>query len=239
MKLFKPKNLAVVTSAAAMLAAFNASASFVFDASGTGEDAQATITLNNGSVTVVLTDLEANPTSVGQLISSFQFNVSGATGTGTASGTIGSGNVADVSSGTYTPTAASPLSHWGYHLTSGNILLETAGMYAAGGQPTDLIIGPDSAGSLTGAGEYNMINGSLENSHEPVVLGSATFTIADAGVTAGSSISDVIFGFGTGPDSFLDGTPVPVPVPEASTVVAGLLLLLPLGVSTLRRIRAA
>jgi hypothetical protein len=37
-------------------------------------------------------------------------------------------------------------------------------------------------------------------------LGSATFTITIPGVSSGSVISDVVFQFGTGPDTFLSVT---------------------------------
>lgn len=53
-------------------------------------DATATFTLGAGTLTIVLTDLLANPTSDGQLVSGVSFTASGAAGSGALT-TVNSG----------------------------------------------------------------------------------------------------------------------------------------------------
>src|SRR5215831_8976119 len=53
-------------------------------------DALAMITTGAGTVTITLTDLQANPTDVAQLISDFDFTLSG----GQTTGTLGSSSAA-------------------------------------------------------------------------------------------------------------------------------------------------
>src|ERR1700751_3844768 len=64
---------------------------FITPAGSSGSDgplsAEALLTPVSGGVTVTLTDLLANPTSAGQLISGVVFDITGATGAGTVSGT--------------------------------------------------------------------------------------------------------------------------------------------------------
>ena len=69
--------------------------------------------------------------------------------------------------------------------------------------PATLIIGP---------GPYTNANGSIRdnNPHNPFINTSATWTLAFAGATAGTVISNVVFSFGTTP-----GANVPVPIPAA------------------------
>jgi hypothetical protein len=56
--------------------------------------------------------------------------------------------------------------------------------------------------------------------------------------TSLDSISDVQFRYGTSAETTITSSSViPVPVPEAGTVLAGALLLLPIGASTLRILR--
>src|SRR5690242_20571895 len=100
--------------------------------------AEAVLTSVSGGVTVTLTDLLANPTSAGQLISGVIFDITDATGAGTVSGTgklttIGAG-------GSYTtPGTASSLTHWSDSLSGSTITLTTL----SGGKPNQMIIGPD------------------------------------------------------------------------------------------------
>jgi hypothetical protein len=63
----------------------------------------------------------------------------------------------------------------------------------------------------SGASFPNVNNG-FDN-FNPYIVGPATFTLALSGVTAATTISGVTFSFGTGPDTFIPGVPVPVPSP--------------------------
>jgi hypothetical protein len=169
--------------------------------SSTGDgpvNATATITLGAGTVTVVLTNLEGNPTGDAQLISALSFKVSGATGSGTLA-TTNSGALTNIGSGgTYTAGVGSTLPLWLPKETGTSINLTVLTAPVA-----ELIIGPDSKGNFNPAlgGLYSAANPSITN-HQPVMLGTATFTITVPGVTPTSTLSNVVFQFGTtpGPD---------------------------------------
>ncbi len=185
---------------------FEYAASGTPDSDGPG-DATATVTTGAGSITVTLTDLQQNPRAAGQLISGISFDASGATGT-SGSLSSSSGNTSTIASdGSYsTAVLTSPLTHWSASQSDTAIHLTTL----SGGMPNTMIIGPDSAGGFTGAGTYSNANASIIN-FNPNVLGSATFVISAPGVTSASTLSNVVFEFGTGPDGTLPGSPVPEP----------------------------
>jgi hypothetical protein len=96
-------------------------------------------------------------------------------------------------------------------------VLETAGSYAAGGTPSDLILGPPGASGL-----YDNANASVVNGHfSPYVDGTATFVVLDSMVTAMTTFTSVDFHFGTTPDTILVGHPVnsgPVDAPEPASL---------------------
>jgi hypothetical protein len=90
-----------------------------------------------------------------------------------------------------------------------------------------LIIGPDNKGGFNYAtGAYSNANSSITgnsgnpNGINPTVLGSATFDLAIAGITATSAISGVQIEFGTQPELTADATLVTA-VPEPSTLAIG------------------
>ncbi len=163
--------------------------------SGGAVNARAEFTLGDGVASLVLTNLLANPLSDAQEISGIAFDLTGASGSGvltTANGgeisTINSGN------GSYTAGTADPLTRWTVTETGTDIVLTTL----TGGKPNQLIIGPDSLGNLDPAsgGLYSNANSSI-GQHNPTVLGSATFNITIPGITPDSSLSNVVFQFGT------------------------------------------
>ncbi|MCE5268549.1 MAG: hypothetical protein LLG00_11755 [Planctomycetaceae bacterium] len=157
-------------------------------------DAQATFTLDNGIVTVVLTNLEGNPTSSGQLISGIRFAVADATGSGLLT-TTNSGLISTIEiSGSYLAGSGDSLTRWEANEAGTTVTLSSL----SGGQPNRLIIGPDSAGGFTGAGTYSNANASIGN-FNPSVLGTGEFAIGVPGVGGGSGIGDVAFLFGTEP----------------------------------------
>ena len=160
--------------------------------------AQANFTLNSGSITITLTDLLANPTSAGQLVSGLIFNESGANGSGNLT-TVNSALVTTINTSTnaYTAGVNDVLTRWKATETGTAIKLTTL----SGGNPDRLIIGPDNANSLTGGGLYTNANASIGGDN-PNILGSATFTITIPGVTSLSTLSNVYFMFGTADDPY-------------------------------------
>ena len=189
-------------------------------------DAMAVITTNNGSINVALTSLEQNPTAAGQLVSSLEFNVtSGVSSPGSLS--TATGLTSTISAGgSYTTGVSTSLNRW---ISNSSVTATSTGatvslLAIGGGAPNQMIIGPDSAGGFSGAGLYSNANPSITNNHNPSVLGTATFTITDANVTTASTISNVEFDFGTGPDFSRDGTLVPNTTPEPATLVIWSLL---------------
>ncbi len=179
-------------------------------------DATASFTISGNTITIVLTDLEPNPISAGQLISGILFNATGATG---ATLTSSSGVLANVGDGgsVLNGGAAVSLPHWGLSFSGGSmsVVMETAGGAAQGGPPVDMIIGPDSKGGFNPT-NYTAANPSITGNHQPSVLGSATFTITTTGDPTG--ITDVQMGFGTGPDATIPGVPN-TQVPDGGSTV--------------------
>jgi len=161
--------------------------------------ATAQFTTAPGTITLALTNNISNPTSVIQAISDISFTASGVTGGG----------------GLQTPTAnlvtigddKSPLvgnPQWLLTNTSGNNYhLDALAGPATG--PASLIIGP---------GPYTNANGSIDSNdpHNPFINTSATWTLAFAGATASTVISNVVFSFGTQPGENVPGVPIPAAV---------------------------
>jgi hypothetical protein len=215
---------------AVTLASGAASGAFIsFTANGTDTDgplsAQADFTTSAGQVFLTLTNLLGEDVirSAGQALSDISFDlVDGTTGTvGTNSASGQFGNLSDTGGVvTYVATDAqtghttdtSPV-RW---LTSPNtsfgtthILLEAIG----GGQPSQMII-PFAANG----GTYGNVNNGFDNFNS-YVIGPASFTLLLTGVTESTTISNVMFSFGTGPDTLLPGVPVPTPgVPEPGSL---------------------
>jgi len=160
----------------------------------------------------VLTDEEANPTSAGALLSAIRITTSGSPGTPALFSQNGA--LVDIGSrGSVTSVAGKP-THWGVGVSGSQILLETAGTFSAGGQPSDQIIGPP------GPHGYTNANGSI-NSHNPYISGSGTFVLIDSAITSATTMVSVAFGFGTIPDTFLVGVPATrAPEPTSLALLA-------------------
>jgi hypothetical protein len=172
-----------------------------FSASGAGTDgalsAQATLTTSTDQIIVDLTSLITDPTSIGQEVSSIEFTLGDIPTSVTLAGATGT--LIDVAAdGSVTPNAGT-IDHWGVALNSstGQVTLETAGLAAVGGQPIDLIIGM--------ANSYPSANSSITG-HNPQIQGTGTFTLSLPGITADTTVTNVMFNFGTGPDTVLPGT---------------------------------
>jgi hypothetical protein len=187
-------------------------ASITFNASGTGGDgalaASAAFTTTGGLLSVTISNL-LDPTvirSAGQAVSDLSFILSNAPGT--LGATTATGTFATFS-GSATPALApgSPTRWLGaggqgnFSIVGNTITLETIG----GGQPDQMIL---PTGTTYPAANASITNGMFS----PYVDGPATFTLALSGVTAATTITGATFSFGTGPDTFLPGVPVPGPI---------------------------
>jgi hypothetical protein len=189
-----------------------------FAASGVGgdgpESASATITTGSNSLIVSLSSLQANPTAAGQEVSDIELKLSN-TPTSASLPTGGTGTFIDIApGGSVTPTSQTNTTHWGVDLTSGTITLATAGSGSVGGKPIELIIGP---------GPYTNANPSITG-RNPQIEDTGVFDLTVGGITSSTTVTSVVFSFGTGPDSFLPGVPVPAPL-----IGHGLFVLLAVG----------
>jgi len=192
--------------------------SITYNASGTGSDgplsASAAFVTSAGQLQITLTNtLSASVIqSAGQALSDISFTLSNAPGTlGSMTASGQEGNIS--TTGVVTYTSGTPGRFLGsgggtFSITGSTVLLEAIG----GGQPTQMIVP-----LLPNGGTYTNVNGGFSN-FDPYTIGPATFTLNLSGVTAGTTISNVNFSFGTGPDTFLPGTPTP-PVPEPSSLL--------------------
>jgi hypothetical protein len=210
-------------------AASTASGAFLsFTATGTGNDgplsAQADFTTSDGQLMLTLTNLLTADEirSAGQALSDISFDLSdaiGTVGTTTASGQFGdvdstpqNGGVAtyvsaDTQTGNTTPI------RWFTNGTFGatSITLEAIG----GGKPSQMI-----APFIANGGTYTNVNNGFEQFNS-YIIGPGTFTLALPGVTGNTSISNVVFSFGTGPDTLVPGVPIPgIPEPGPLALIA-------------------
>jgi hypothetical protein len=202
-------------------------ATITFVGTGTGSDgviaASADFATSGGllSVTITNTLAASQIRSAGQTVSDLIFTLSNAPGTRGA--TTASGQLVDIdASGNVIDVSGSPLRWLGqgppppngrgtFSIVGNTITMEAIG----GGQPSQLLL-PFST-SFTNAN--SSITGGQFN---PFVIGPETFTLNLSGVTAATTISSATFSFGTGPDTFIPG--VPVPGPMAGAGLPGLIL---------------
>ena len=186
-------------------------------------DASATFALVNGNqLQITLTDNLANPKSVGQLISDLQFSISGVTGLSLSS----MSSTGITINGNHTPTTDGTVnSGWIEGVFGSGFLLCVicAPSFPKDAAPAELIIGP---------GPYTNANGSIAGNspHNPFLYQTATFTLSGTGITSSTSVSNVVFSFGTQFGSDVTGTPGgggvtlgagPVPEPGSATLAAG------------------
>lgn len=170
------------------------------------------IVAGNGTVTITLNNnlTNAQVVSIIQNISGVYFQVSGYTlaavslsGSSSAQSTNIDDNGNAVLAGAVNPTG------WAAGNSGSTItvcVICAFGISSPAG-PDQTIIGG------TGSGAYANANGSIagNNSHNPFLVGTTTFTLVVPGVTVNSTFSNVVIQFGTTATPPGPGTPIPEP----------------------------
>lgn len=172
-------------------------------------NASATFTTGADTLTITLTDLLANPTSVGQLISDLDFVLS----TGQTVGTLTSSSsqlITVNSNGTFTLGATGSTGWVLNNNVMGGLQLD---VLSAPVGPAHLLIGPPGGG-----GTYSNANDSIAGNgpHNPFLNQTATFNLAITGVTAATTVTSAVFSFGTTAGVNVRGVASPI-VPEPGT----------------------
>lgn len=222
----------VLGSLAFACCASEAVASLVFSSSSATQDTDGPVAASAhfeidraGELTVTLTNTQTHIGSIGQALSEFYFTWNGP-GSITALTTVAGTPVEIKSSGAY--TLLTPVSgsggdyHWGFGVSGGAVAIETVASsgndaVAPGGKPNYLIVGAP-GGTAYGSGSPSL------DQHNPSFYESAQFVFADSALVpsialTASTISNVSFGFGTGPEAKLGGTLTSVISPEPTTFV--------------------
>jgi hypothetical protein len=171
-------------------------------AGGLPVDASATFTTSAGTLDITIFNNLANPTSIIQNVSDLFFSLSGVT-----SGTLASssGNEIFVAADGTTSNGGSGVSTgWVLSISGGVFHLD--GLNTAADVPAHTIIGaPD------GSGVYSNANNSITGNgpHNPFLESGATFEITDAAITADTTVSGVVFSFGTQSGTNIPGQGAP------------------------------
>ena len=189
------------------------------ESGGNPVSASASVTTGAGTVTITLFNLLVNPTTVAQNISDLDFSLSGTTALGSLGSSSGQ-EVTVAANGTFT-TGSTVATGWALSSPStGSYLLNVLGT-AIG--PGHTILGAPGAG-----GTYSNAGGSIAGNdpHNPFLNQSATFTLNITGVTANTTVSNVVFSFGTAAGDNVPGGGSSVPEPVSLSLVGGGLLAL-------------
>jgi hypothetical protein len=177
--------------------------------SGGPVNAEAVFTTGAGTITITLTNLQANPKDVAQAISDLSFTVSAGSNLTLSSATNPTVNLINIVNHVGVPDGTG-VAGFAYSSTATTGLFEQLG---SGTGPAQLIIGP---------GPYTNANGSINNNkpHNPFIDQTVTWTDFASGVTASTKITAATFSFGTTLGANLvPGVPAtPVGVPEPSTM---------------------
>jgi hypothetical protein len=224
--------LAITTPAARAAPQTFSTAAGAKESGGLPVSATATFTESANTLTITLTNLLANPTSVAQAISDLFFTVANGTLSGATlkSSTANFINIA--ANKTFSSAGSGSTGFVFTTQTSTTGLLDVlAGPGHAG--PAHLIIGPPGGG-----GTYSNANGSIAGNrpHNPFINQTATFTISGSGITANTTVTAATFSFGTTPGNNVPGNPNVVPEPS-TMAIAGLGALGFMGYGLRRRLK--
>jgi hypothetical protein len=202
---------------------------YVFQGTSGGKtvDTKAVFTTGAGTLSIALSNFttDANTVDVNQVITGLRFSVSSG---GTGSGLSGTAMIADITTGGfYTLSGPAtitkpPAPGWELLTTSNQMYMSVLG----NGQPDYGVIGPGTPSSST-AGKYNNANSSIiaNNPHNPFTYTTGNFVLNVAGMTSSSTITGVVFQFGTNRDGGFqeggaEGGPTATPEPASMTLLA-------------------
>jgi hypothetical protein len=185
-------------------------------------DATATFAVSQGKIVITLTNMTPNTVSSSQLLTDIAFKLSGNVGY-INSFSSSSQDVTIKSTGMFNLGKSGVSTGWGYADAGNGLVLCVVcpfGMKPGGDYGGPGIIGP---------GPYGHANGSIDKSHDPFLYQTATFTIFDKNITAGTTVTAATFSFGTGFDvNLINGVPGGMPTtPEPQSMLlfgTGLLL---------------
>jgi hypothetical protein len=189
-------------------------------AGGEAVDASAVFTISGNTLTIVVTNLLADPNDVGQNVSGLSFTLgNGGTLTG-SSLTSGVGQAITVQSGGSFTLGSTVSAGWVYSDgSSSGTLNDLSGSGHAG--PAHTLIGAPGIG-----GTYDNGNGSIagNGAHNPFLNQTVTFTITGPGISDSTTITSDTFSFGTTSGVTAAGTAVAqtTSVPEPSSLVLSL-----------------
>jgi hypothetical protein len=226
-----PKFLALAVASLLTLSMASARASIVSFTTASGTPAQADITTGAGTITLTLTNLGTNPSSVAENISAFSFTLSNTAGTTSLSSMLSSGRTV-AADGTYADTGAIT-SGWVQSLVDPSTIMVDVLVGTGHAGPSETILGMPNGSDL-----YAAAGGSIAGNgpHNPFLNQTATFTFLADNVTALTTVTGATFQFGTTDGAGLvPGVPgtstVPVPVPVPAAVWSGMSLLGGLGLA--------
>jgi hypothetical protein len=164
------------------------------DGTVTGNVAFSLLCAASCTLSLDVSNTEANPTGAGQEISGLSFvlkNGSTVLTPGTLSSTTsnGAGGPITVLDSSFNATTTTTLpGTWQLSTSGSSFLLNDL----TGGKPANMIIGP---------GPYTNANSSITG-HAPSLAGTVEFTLSDiTGLSASTVLSSVTFYYGTGPDA--------------------------------------
>jgi PEP-CTERM motif len=160
--------------------------------SGGAVDATAMFTTASNSLTITLTNLEANPTDVAQALSYLAFTVNDP-GLTTATMSSSSAQQVTIVGGGHATLGATGATGWKvFSDGTGSFDLNDLNCGCSG--PAALIIGPGN-----GSGVYSNANGSIAGNgpHNPFLNQTATFILSIPGMTDQDVITKATFQFGT------------------------------------------
>lgn len=215
------KSVIVAIATAAAFAAAADAATIIYQTpvgttvGGQPVSSQATFTTGLNQVVISMMNTQANPTSVIQCLSSLGFTLNTGQTVGTLSSSSGlERTIAGNGSFTNGSTVAT-----GWQLDNGPLLLHVLGTPV--GPAHTVIGGPNNSNA------YSNANGSIAGNgpHNAFLTGPITFTINVPGVTAESTISAMLFGYGTSAGNNVPGQQVPEPATLALLALGGLTLL--------------